>query len=99
LLRGLKPFNYETLEDEVPRQKKSPLKIEDDIIYEGDWSLDGVMHGNGMAIYPDGSIYQGAWKHGQKNGKGRMVQSNGDYYVGDWVDDQREGFGKLFEKS
>ena len=60
----MKPFTYEDIEDNVPRETKSPRHLDDDIVYEGDWSLDGVRHGKGIAIYPDGSIFEGTWKHG-----------------------------------
>ena len=85
--------------DAIPTEPQSPVKLKNDVVYEGEWSTSGVIHGKGIAIYPDGRIYEGSWKDGVKSGKGRLVYANGDYYDGDWLNDLMDGHGKLFEKS
>lgn len=36
-------------------------------------------------LYPDGSIYQGTFKKGQKNGMGVFNWANGEKYEGEWL--------------
>lgn len=49
--------------------------------------------GRGKQIWPDGSMYEGFWRHDKANGKGRLIHSDGDVYEGDWVNDKAEGYG------
>lgn len=32
-------------------------------IFEGEWLMD-KMHGKGILVHADGSIYEGLWEHG-----------------------------------
>jgi hypothetical protein len=54
------------------------------LIYDanGEWQ-DGLPHGSGKLIYPDGSCYVGSFAKGVPNGEGRFVSSQGWYYEGE----------------
>jgi hypothetical protein len=43
--------------------------------------------------YPDGSVYVGEVRNGQRNGQGTYTFVNGDVYVGEFRDNQRNGQG------
>ena len=47
--------------------------------------------GKGKQVWPDGSMYEGFWRHDKANGKGRLIHSDGDVYEGDWMNDKAEG--------
>jgi hypothetical protein len=55
-----------------------PLILEDCSFYSGEW-LHGVMDGQGLQVYPDGSKYAGQWKAGKAHGSGDFVTSLGRY--------------------
>ena len=40
--------------------------------YHGEWA-NGNPEGYGVAVYDDGSVYEGIWVDGKKKGKGRMT--------------------------
>ena len=48
---------------------------------------NGVPHGEGIMIYPDGSTYKGEWKNGKRDGFGRITYPNGDQISGEWARD------------
>ncbi|WP_141731119.1 MORN repeat-containing protein [Oligoflexus tunisiensis] len=43
--------------------------------------------------YPNGDVYTGELKNGQRHGKGRMKYANGREYSGEWFEDMRKGYG------
>lgn len=43
--------------------------------------------------YPDGSVYTGNMKDGQRHGSGMLMLSEGEFYIGEWRNDKREGKG------
>lgn len=48
--------------------------------YQGNW-FQGMPHGKGRAIYPDGSYYIGNFKDGEaEDEKGILFFPNGAYY-------------------
>lgn len=47
-------------------------------------------------IYPDGSRYEGDWKHDLKQGFGAYSYPNGDIYEGAWFKGKRHGLGTYF---
>ena len=49
--------------------------------------------GQGVQIWPDGSMYEGWWKDNKANGKGRLIHADGDIYDGYWREDKAHGFG------
>jgi hypothetical protein len=64
------------------------------LIYDKDseWR-DGLPHGKGRLIYPDGSLYSGYFVKGVPSGEGRFVSSQGWYYEGELIKEQAEGRG------
>jgi hypothetical protein len=55
---------------------------------------------NFQAIYPNGDIYCGQHKGGQKHGKGTYIYtSTGLTYNGEWKNNRREGKGELFSEN
>ena len=42
------------------------------------------MHGVGIAKFPDGSIYEGAYINDKREGKGVYIWSDGKKYEGQW---------------
>lgn len=56
--------------------------------------INGVRHGKGKQIWPDGSVYEGFWSEDQADGYGRLVHADGDYYEGEWQNDKAHGKGK-----
>ena len=55
---------------------------------------------NGWAVcrWPDGSIYEGYWKDGQKHGQGKYIWANGMIYEGGFVEGLKDGHGKLRQR-
>ena len=45
-------------------------------------------------VLADGSVYVGAWRHGQKHGRGELVSAAGFRYKGAWSNDVMEGKGE-----
>ena len=42
--------------------------------YEGEWTEeDSKRHGKGIQVWPDGSVYEGYWKHDKASGRGRLI--------------------------
>lgn len=64
------------------------------LIYDAnsEWQ-DGLPHGNGRLVYPDGSIYYGSFLKGVPSGEGRFVSSQGWYYEGELFKEQAQGKG------
>lgn len=65
-----------------------------DVKYEGQWEKD-MMHGEGIASFPDGSIYRGTFKQGQFDGYGRFEWFEGHVYEGNWREGRMEGGGEF----
>ena len=61
-------------------------------VYDGQW-YDGMKHGIGKMIYPDGSSYEGEWANGEREGEGVYRYVNGDIYSGSWAQDMKSGQG------
>ena len=74
--------------------KKEPLKLENNIIYYGEWDMNFfTKHGRGIQIWPDGSYYKGYWENNKAEGKGQFIHSTGDIYIGNWHNNKRYGKG------
>jgi len=54
---------------------------------------DGVPHGQGRLVMPDGTRYDGEWSKGKPHGKGIMVFASGSGYKGEFSNGQRHGYG------
>ena len=46
-------------------------------------------------LYPDGSIYKGRCKKGQKQGYGSLSSPDGKEYKGNWNQDEKSGYGTM----
>ena len=64
------------------------------LIYDAnsEWQ-EGVPHGSGHLIYPDGSCYKGSLIKGIPSGQGRFISSQGWYYEGELYKEQAQGRG------
>lgn len=51
--------------------------------------------GHGVALFSDGSRYEGQFSNGRINGLGALYFANGDVYSGQWVNQLRQGRGRL----
>lgn len=60
--------------------------------YEGEM-VDGLYHGYGTYIWPNGDMYVGQWSMGRKHGKGKYMLANGSIYDGNYVNDVNDGRG------
>ena len=104
---GLKPFSLtkaelDTLKQEeegdnprVPRVFIDEFKdVGEGRLYKGQYNkMTGERDGVGMQFWPDGSKYEGIWRHDKASGHGRMTHANGDVYEGDWREDKANGKG------
>lgn len=43
---------------------------------------------------PDGSVYKGEFKNGEKDGRGIQRWTEGDVYKGQWLKGKRSGIGR-----
>ena len=62
--------------------------------YEGGW-LRNRKHGQGSAVYTDGSTYKGKFVRDVKDGKGVYAWAQGHEYKGTFRDDQMDGEGEF----
>src|SRR3990167_5178128 len=60
--------------------------------YKGQYK-DGLRHGSGRLLYPDGSVYEGYFYNDWPHFKGRLLYRNGNSYCGDWKDGKMGGHG------
>ena len=59
--------------------------------------LNGIPHGYGKLVWPNGDSYEGNFKFGKRNGQGKRTNIDGSEYNGEYVDDKPQGRGnKLF---
>ncbi len=69
------------------------MKLCNGEVLVGEWKA-GVLHGNGVHKFNDGSGYFGQFKYGKKEGLGIMGWQDRDYFlVGEWRDDKMNGKG------
>jgi hypothetical protein len=67
--------------------------LPDGFEYTGDW-VEGQITGEGVARYPNGSVYEGAFLEGRPHGQGRMVFADGSTYEGEWEEGAITGTGR-----
>jgi hypothetical protein len=62
--------------------------------YEGTLNaIDEKRHGKGKYTTPDGSVYEGEFKNGDKHGQGTYFFASGSKYIGQWINGRRSGEG------
>ena len=54
---------------------------------------DGIPHGLGRLLRPDGAGYEGEWRNGKPHGRGTITFKSGASYKGDLVNGKQHGFG------
>lgn len=64
----------------------------------GQWK-NGMRHGYGVQIWPDGAKYEGHWQNDQAHGKGKFWHADGDTFDGEWRADKAHGFGIYMHKN
>jgi len=53
--------------------------------------------GNGIKLYPDGMIYLGDFKNGNRNGFGKVYNPDKSIYEGRWVNNKMDGSGMFID--
>lgn len=88
-LSDLSSFNFEE-----QKLTEVPLKPIYGQHYIGLWNPESnVKEGRGIAVFKDGSIYEGFWKRSEMCGNGRIIYTSGDIYQGEWWNGISNGYG------
>jgi len=62
-------------------------------VYEGD-VFNGIRHGVGICLRPDGTLYEGNWVNGKETGPGKLMFNDRKIiYTGDFLDGLFNGIG------
>ena len=61
--------------------------------YDGRWKK-GMMHGQGVYKFADGSVYKGTFENNRPHGKGKVHYRNKMTYEGEWREGKFHGKGK-----
>lgn len=62
--------------------------------YEGRWH-EGLMHGSGQLLLPDGTAYSGQFEKGRFNGEGVLIDAAGNVHDGRFAEGLADGFGQV----
>lgn len=62
--------------------------------YEGRWDKDRK-HGDGMAVFKDGSTFNGSFKKDFMDGSGKFDWAIGHSFEGQWKESQMDGQGSF----
>lgn len=54
---------------------------------------DGIPHGHGTWVHPDGDQYQGEYSYGMEHGQGTITAANGEEYSGEFYEGLPHGKG------
>lgn len=72
-----------------------PLKKDD--VQSGSFLTEeeeqGIRHGFGIQVWPDGAKYKGQWVENRAQGKGTFWHADGDLFEGEFKDDKSNGYG------
>ena len=77
----------------IPNNKGIIYNFLGKYIYEGGF-INGVMEGDGIIKYSDGTYYEGQFRNDKYQGKGKIVFKNGGSYEGDFNNNLIHGKGK-----
>lgn len=74
-IKEIGEFKYEDKANDETNIQFFPMKLVDNSVrYEGEWTEDdNKRHGKGIQVWPDGSVYEGYWRHDKAYGKGRLI--------------------------
>jgi hypothetical protein len=92
----LGPFVFDRNEEINNRMDlitRGPYELDNQAIYQGQWTREGLREGRGIQVWQDGSKYEGYWKNDQANGYGRLIHADGDCFYGEWLNDKAHGRG------
>lgn len=99
--QNLAEFEYdidlsESYDPGVEKEHRERVTLDNGVEYEGQWNTkENKRHGRGIQTWPDGSFYEGYWKHDKINGRGRYIcGGDGSVYEGYFKDEKAHGFGK-----
>ena len=69
------------------------------LLMPGGRKIVGVWEDNeiskGTYTEPDGTIYEGHWRHRERNGQGRLTYPDGRQYIGEFKSNMRHGHGTM----
>ena len=68
------------------------LKAQDGYVLTGIF-IDGLPHGKGHEVFPNGESYDGEFNTGYRHGKGTLKLSDGREYIGQFAMGKKEGQG------
>ena len=77
----------------IPNNKGIIYNFSGKYIYDGDF-INGVMEGDGIIKYSDGTYYEGQFRNDKYQGKGKILFKNGGSYEGDFNNNLIHGKGK-----
>ncbi len=60
--------------------------------YQGD-TVQGIPHGKGRLLFPNGTKYEGGWAEGKPDGRGIVIYQSGGAYKGNFKAGKKDGFG------
>lgn len=84
--------DYEDFELEAAGQEKNQEISIGERKYRGEL-VNGVPHGTGSELWPDGSIYEGSYNEGHRHGKGKFDWPDGNSFEGVFENDEIKGYG------
>jgi hypothetical protein len=70
------------------------VNLEGRMVYDGE-IFNGMLDGEGLMTWADGSTYSGLWVSNMRDGKGTMKWPNGNVYMGMFKNDEMNGKGTL----
>lgn len=84
LHKHLPDLNLSVCLDGVFCLPKEIFELENGSIYKGEFDREGLQHGRGVEIKPNGSKYLGYYVHGKIHGQGRLKNAEGIVYQGNF---------------
>ena len=69
----------------VAKSANEIFELNSGSIYKGEFDIDGIPHGRGIEVKPNGSKYLGYYFHGKIQGPGRLCNKEGVIYQGPFV--------------
>ena len=77
--------------DQTKLEVRPLQKLDNGVYYFGQWNKEtDKREGRGVAVYSDGSFYEGLWINDLRSWVGRITYPNGNAYQGEWRLDSTE---------